>query len=359
MKKLCEEKGMKYIRLDTALDVKGSVKTGVRTMAAAQAQKMKLLYLMKILMERTDENHILTANELCDLLHSEYGIPAERKSIYNDISALQEFGLDIIQQKGRNPGYYIGSRLFELAELKLLVDAMQASKSITEKKTDELIRKLESLASHDDARQLQQQVFLYKRAKTENETIYYNVDYIHTAIYTNVQIRFQYTEWTQKKEIRLKKDGAFYVVSPWALTWDDENYYLIAYDEQAGKLKHYRVDKMQCMELLRERRLGREQFEHFDIAAFEKRTFGMFGGREEKVTFCCRDYLAGVILDRFGKDVMMIPQDEHHFRVSVPAAVSPQFFGWVAGLGDGIRILRPENVREEFLDHMKKIIDRY
>lgn len=328
-------------------------------MAAAQTQKMKLLYLMKILMERTDENHMLTANELCGILRSEYDIPAERKSIYNDISALQEFGLDVMQQKGKNPGYYIGSRLFELAELKLLVDAMQASKSITGKKTDELIQKLESLASHENARQLQQQVFLYKRAKTENETIYYNVDYIHTAIYTNVQIRFQYTEWTEKKEIRLKKDGAFYVVSPWALTWDDENYYLIAYDEQADKLKHYRVDKMQRMELLKERRLGKKQFEYFDIVAFEKRTFGMFGGREEKITLSCRNYLAGVILDRFGKDVMMIPQDERHFRVSVPVAVSPQFFGWVAGLGDGICIMRPDNVRREFMEYMHDIIDKY
>lgn len=328
-------------------------------MATAQTQKMKLLYLMKILMERTDEKHMLTANELCNILRSEYDVPAERKSIYSDISALQDFGLDVVQQKGKSPGYYIGSRLFELAELKLLVDAVQASKSITGKKTDELIQKLESLASHEDARQLQQQVFLYKRAKTENETIYYNVDYIHTAIYSNVQIRFQYTEWTEKKEIRLKKDGAFYVVSPWALTWDDENYYLIAYDEQANKLKHYRVDKMQHMELLKEKRLGKEQFEYFDIVAFEKRTFGMFGGREEKVTLCCENYLAGVILDRFGKDVMMIPQDEQHFRVSIPAAVSPQFFGWIAGLGHGIRILRPDNVRAEFKEYLHDIIDKY
>ena len=328
-------------------------------MPAAQVQKMKLLYLMKILTERTDENHPLTAAELCTILSMEYDVPAERKSVYRDIAALREFGLDIEQGTGGIPGFYMGSRLFELAELKLLVDAVQASRSITGKKTDELIQKLESLAGREDARQLQQQVFLYKRAKTENETIYYNVDYIHTAIYTNVQIRFQYTEWTRQKEIRLKRNGAWYVVSPWALTWDDENYYLIAYDEQSERLKHYRVDKMQKMELLEEKRLGKELFENFDIVAFEKRTFGMFGGREERVTMVCREYLAGVIIDRFGRDVMMVPQGGEWFRISVPVAVSPQFFGWAAGLGTGIQILRPENVRREFQEYLKGIASMY
>ena len=328
-------------------------------MPAAQIQKMKLLYLMKILTERSDEEHPLTAAELCRILTQEYDVPAERKSVYRDIAALQESGMDIEQRTDGVPGYYLGSRLFELAELKLLVDAVQASRSITGKKTDELIHKLESLASRADARQLQQQVFLYQRAKTENETVYYNVDYIHTAIYTDVQIRFQYTEWTSRKEIRVKRGGAFYVVSPWALTWDDENYYLIAYDADADLLKHYRVDKMQKMELLGEKRLGKEQFDHFDIVAFEKKTFGMFGGREETVTLLCRDFLAGVIIDRFGRDVMMVPQGDTRVRVTVPVAVSPQFFGWAAGLGTGIRILRPESVRQEFAAYIREIASLY
>lgn len=326
-------------------------------MPAAQVQKMKLLYLMKILTERTDEEHPLNAAELCRILESEYDIPAERKSVYRDIAALQEAGLDIEQKTEGAPGFYLASRLFELAELKILVDAVQASRSITGKKTDELIRKLESLASHEEARQLQQQVFLYKRAKTENETVYYNVDYIHTAIFTNVQIRFQYTEWTMQKEIRLKRNGAYYMVSPWALTWDDENYYMIAYDEQADQLRHYRVDKMRKMELLTEKRLGKELFDDFDIVAFEKRTFGMFGGREEQVTLECRDYLAGVIIDRFGSDVMMIPRKGNWFRISVPVAVSSQFFGWLAGLGKGIRIFRPDHVKKEYFSWLREILD--
>ncbi len=325
----------------------------------AQTQKMKLLYLMRILTERTDEQHMLTANDLCDILQAEYDVPAERKSIYSDIAALTEFGLDIEQQKGRSPGYYIASREFELAELKLLVDAMQASRSITAKKTDELIRKLESLAGREDARQLQQQVFLYNRPKTENETIYYNVDYIHTAIYTNVQIRFQYAEWTRDKEIRLRRDGAYYVASPWALTWDDENYYMIACEEGADELRHFRVDKMQHMELLKSKREGKELFDDFDIVAFGKRTFGMFGGREETVTLSCVNELAGVIIDRFGRDVMMIPEGEDRFHVNVAVAVSQQFFGWLAGLGSGAKITRPAPVREEFLAYLDGILQIY
>ncbi len=325
----------------------------------AQTQKMKLLYLMKILTERTDENHMLTANELCEILQTEYDVPAERKSIYSDIDALREFGLDIEQQRGKTPGYYIASRQFELAELKLLVDALQASRSITAKKKDELIKKLESLASHEDARQLQQQVFLYNRPKTENETIYYNVNDIHTAIYTNVQIRFQYTEWTRDKEIRLRRDGDFYVVSPWALTWDDENYYMIACEDDAEELRHFRVDKMQHIELLKERRVGRELFDDFDIVAFGKRTFGMFGGREEAVTLSCVNRLAGVIIDRFGRDVMMVPEGEDRFHVNVSVTVSQQFFGWLAGLGTEAWITKPAGVRDEFLKYLDGIRQVY
>ncbi len=324
---------------------------------AAQTQKMKLLYLMQILLDRTDEDHMLTAGELCDILQAEYDVSAERKSIYSDIAALQEFGLDIVQQKGKSPGYYVASREFELAELKLLVDAMQASRSITEKKTEELIRKLESLASHEEARQLQQQVFLYNRPKTKNEQIYYNVNDIHTAITTNAQIRFQYTEWTREKEIRVRRDGAYYVVSPWALTWDDENYYMIACEEDAAELRHFRVDKMQHIELLSEQRQGRELFENFDIVAFGKRIFGMFGGHEESVTFSCENTLAGVIIDRFGRDVMMIPEGDDRFRVTASVAVSPQFFGWLVGLGPGVCIIKPARVREEFLAYLEEIRD--
>ncbi len=328
----------------------------------AQTQKMKLLYLMQILYERTDERHIKTAGELCDILQAEYDVPAERKSIYTDIAALQEFGLDIMQSKGKRPGYYLAARQFELSELKLLVDAVQASRSLTAKKTDELIHKLESLASHEEARQLQGQVFVYHRPKATNETIYYNVDKIHTAIYTNVQIRFRYMEWVRGAKVpqmRPRRDGAFYVVSPWALTWDDENYYLIACEQEKEGLRHYRVDKMQQMDLLTEERQGRELYDDFDLAAFAKKTFGMFGGCDAKVTLSCTDALLGVIVDRFGTDVMLVPERKGRFHVTVTVTVSPQFYGWLAGLGDGVTLTKPDWVQKEFLAYLEGIRKRY
>ncbi len=325
---------------------------------AGQSQKLKILYLMKILLTRTDEDHLLSAKDLCDAL-SEYGIQAERKSIYADVEALQDYGLDIIQQRGKNPGYYIGERDFELAELKLLVDAVQSSKFITQKKSGELIKKLEAFTSKHKAKELQRQVFICNRSKTENEKIYYNVDDIHMAILQDVQIQFQYTEWTVKKELALKKEGAFYEVSPWALTWDDENYYLIAYEANAKQMRHYRVDKMRNVSLLKGRREGKNIFEHFDLGVFSKKTFSMFGGEEQKVSLICNNRLVGVILDRFGKDVMLIPIDKDKFRIHMAVTVSSQFFGWLAGLGKDIQLEGPKEVREQYVAYMTRIIEEY
>ena len=325
---------------------------------AVQIQKKKILCLMQILMERTDENHMLSASELCEALQ-EYGISAERKSIYSDIEALQNFGLDIVQQKGSRPGYYLASRDFELPELKLLVDAVQSSKFITTKKSEELINKLEKLTSKYEAKQLQREVFIYNRPKSGNETIYYNVDQIHAALSSDRMITFQYAEWTPQKELRLKREGALYDVSPWALTWDDENYYLIAYNEKWDAIRHYRVDKMKNLKTLDKKRLGKKQFQDFDLAEFSKKTFGMYGGDDEDVIFLCHNDVAGVIIDRFGKDVKMMPVDEEHFRVRTRIAVSSQFFGWVTGVGEKMQIAGPQWVRAEYKQYLKRIVDNY
>ena len=210
-------------------------------MAISQV-KLRMLYTMRFLLEKSDEKHTLSAADINCLLQ-EYGMSADRKTVYSDIETLREFGMDIVQVRGTNGGYYIGSREFELPELKLLVDAVQASKFISRKKSEELIQKLENLTNEYDARLLQRNVFIYNRPKTGNETIYYNVDQIHTAILENRQIAYQYAEWTVQKTLSPKRNGAVYRVSPWALTWDDENYYLIAYDEAVDVIKHYRVDK--------------------------------------------------------------------------------------------------------------------
>lgn len=256
----------------------------------------------------------------------------QKKSIYSDIEALQQYRVDIVQQKGPNSGYYVASRNFELPELKLLVDAVQSAKFITPKKSEELIRKLEALTSKYEAQQLQRDVFI-NRPKTINETIYYNVDQIHNALHSNIKIQFQYAVWTTEKKLQLKKNGAWYIVSPWALTWDDENYYLIAYDEGADCIKHYRVDKMKNISAVEEKRVGREQFNDFDPAAFAKKTFGMYGGYDETVTLLCHNSLVGVILDRFGQDVPIVPVDKEHFYAKILVAVSPQFFVWLTALG--------------------------
>lgn len=325
---------------------------------AVSSVKLRMLYIMKLLLEKTDESHVMSASDIGKEL-GKYGMSADRKTIYSDIETLNEFGIDILQAKGTNGGYYIGSREFELPELKLLVDAVQASKFISRKKSEELIRKLEGLASEYDAGQLQRNVFIYNRPKTGNETIYYNVDQIHTAILENKQIRFQYAEWTVEKKLRPKKGGALYVVSPWALTWDNENYYLIAYEETADCIKHYRVDKMRKISEAKKERVGKDIFQNFDLAEFAKKTFSMYGGRDEKVVLRCGNELIGVVLDRFGTDIMIVPEAEGYFKAYILAAVSPQFFGWVTGIGDRMQIEGPLSVRKEYKEYLTRIMERY
>ncbi len=322
-------------------------------------EKLKILYLMRILMEETDKEHVLSANELAARMDHLYNITCNRKTVYTDIEKLREFGLNIVKATGSNPGYYIAEREFELPELKLLVDAVQSSKFITTKKSEKLIKKLEKMTSQENARQLQRQVYIYNRAKTDNETIYANVDALHTAIYLNRQICFKYCEWTVGKKLVRRKNGGDYIVSPWSLTWDDENYYLVAYEESSDKIKHYRVDKMQNIRIREEMRLGRELARGFDLAVFAKKTFGMYGGRDASVTLNCDNSLIGVVIDRFGKDVMVVPRKDGRFAAHVDVVLSPQFFGWVTGIGDKMYIEGPEPVREEYKEFLNKVLGNY
>lgn len=327
-------------------------------MSKSYNQKLKIMYLAKILLEESDEQHPLSTPMLIASL-KQYGIEAERKSIYADMDALIDFGMDILRLEGRGGGYYIGSRQFELAELKLLVDLVQASKFITGKKSGELIEKLETLTSYANAGKLQRQVVVANRNKAVNEHIYYSVDEIYAAMNADAKIRFQYFSWTPEKKMELRKDGAYYEVSPWFLTWEDENYYLIAYDHQAMVMKHYRVDKMVNLTAVHEPRMGKEAAEKFDIAAYSKKTFGMFAGEEQTVVLSCKKELTGVLIDRFGTDVAMREESDGSVRVRVDVAVSPQFFGWLAGLGAGIKILSPENVQKKYADWLREILSAY
>lgn len=321
-------------------------------------QKIKILYLMQAFLERTDKEHPMTMKDLQAYL-ANAGISAERKTVYDDIENLRVFGLDIVNRREKPSGFYLAHREFELAELKLLVDAVQSSKFITSGKSRQLIRKLEGLASVHQARELQRQVWVENRVKSMNESIYHNIDQIHQAISSDRQICFQYCEWTLSKQLSLKRNGERYRISPWKMIWKDENYYLIGLDEKSGIVKHYRVDKMLKISLEAEARNGREFFESFDEARFAAGTFGMFGGREEAVGLKFENRLVGVVIDHFGQSTMIIGKDENHFSIKVRVNVSGQFFGWLAGLGAGVEITSPENVRCEYRDYLKKALAHY
>lgn len=327
-------------------------------MPKSENQKLKLLYLMKILLERTDEEHLMTVPDMISALE-QYDITAERKSIYDDLEALRRFGVDIACRKSKTTGYFVAGRTFELPELKLLADAVAASKFITEKKSAELIKKIESLASTHEARQLQRQVYVIGRVKTMNEKIYYNVDTIHQSIASNRQICFQYFEYTVDKVKRYRHDGEKYCASPYALSWDDENYYMIAYYEKYGNLSHFRVDKMEHIEVLEQKRLEPGDKKSFNPAQYAKKVFGMFGGEETRIQLQFDNSLIGVVLDRFGTDIPIIKAGDGRFIIHADALVSPTLLGWLFSFGDKVKILSPESLAEKLRQKAAECLSGY
>lgn len=324
-------------------------------MAKSPNQKLKLLYLVDILERKTDENHPMTAAALIEEL-AKVEISAERKSIYDDIQQLMDYGYDIVHNKARvGGGYYMASKRFELAELKVLVDSVQASRFLSAKKTRELIDKLEKLCSIHEEKQLKRQVYVLNRIKTDNESIFYNVDYIHDAVHRNKQISFQYYEWSTSKEMKLRRDGARYIVSPLALVWDDENYYLVAYEEGRG-IRHYRVDKMKAIEVLDDNRLEESGYREFDPAVYSNKVFGMYGGDLAAVTLSFPENLTGVMLDRFGKEVSL-KKESDKFTIRTDVVISDHFFGWLAGLGKDVRIVSPDDIRQQYKQYLSDILE--
>ena len=324
-------------------------------MAKSQKQKLKILYILDAL-KKTDEKHILTVSQIIEHL-SLNGITAERKSVYADLEALESYGYDIIRTKGRNSGVFLGQREFELPEIKLLVDAVQSSKFITEKKSAKLIEKLAALAGGGDQTViLKRQVLGQSRVKAQNESLYQSIDKIHSAIDANRMIRFAYFSYTVE-DGRIKKvyrqDGKKYLVSPWALNWDDEFYYLLAHDEKSNIIKHFRVDKMTDITLTRRERKGKVLFGVAGISGYTKSTFSMFGGEEENVRISCDNRLIGVVIDRYGPDVPILKESDERFIFTAKAKISPQFFAWVFSFGSGMEIVYPERVAEE----MRKILE--
>lgn len=325
-------------------------------MPRMEKQKLKLLYVLQILERSTDENHPMNMQTLIERL-SESGINAERKSIYNDVAMLQEFGFDICYSKSSlNNGYFLGTRDFELPELNLLVDAVQASRYITSAKSRTLISKIEKLCSDNEAKELRKQVYVRNRIKTDNESIYYDVDMIHRAMRENCRIAFQYMEWNFDKKLVPRRGGKIYDVSPWALTCSDDNYYMVSYDGQADMIKHFRVDKMGRMKVLEDcMREGGSQFEKFDIAKYTNHVFGMYGGQEQEITLSFPNDMIGIAIDRFGRDVTIMRIERERFHLCTEIAVSHQFYGWLAGIGPEVRIIAPAEVRTGYYDYLTSI----
>ena len=328
-------------------------------MARSAYQKLTPLYIMNYQLQNSDEDHLVSMSQLIEHLAA-HGIPSERKSVYDDIEALRVFGLDIVQGgSGKNAGYYIANRSFELPELKLLVDSVQSSKFITHKKTATLIKKIETLASIHEAQLLNRQVYVKNRIKTMNESIYYNIDAIQSGISQNKKIQFKYFEYTVQKTRHYRKDGAFYVVSPFAMPWDDENYYLVAFDSQARIIKHYRVDKMTEISSSEEDRDGLDAYQALDMAVYARKVFGMFSGEEESVQLRFENHLVGAVLDRLGQEVFIIADGDDHFTVRADVVVSPQFFAWVTGFGAAAQIIGPDDVVEKMRQHINSVATLY
>jgi len=324
-------------------------------MARSENQKLKLLYIKELMEEQTDEQHVISTQQIIEYLAA-HDIKAERKSLYNDIACLQEFGMDILQKTGRNGGYYLASRDFELPELKLLVDAVQSSRFLTTKKSMQLIEKLSRMVSVHAAGSLKRQVVVSGRVKTMNESIYYNVDRLHDAIAQNQQIRFHYTEWGLDGQ-RHNRPG-IYIASPYHLIWDDENYYLVAHSQRHG-ITHYRVDKMADIEPTGEKRYMAPEARELNSASYGKNIFGMFGGETTTVRMRFHRSLTGVVIDRFGRDTMLIPDGPEHFVFSMDIAVSPLFLGWLAGFGERAKILSPQRVIDQYLTLCEPSIRQY
>lgn len=326
-------------------------------MPRSEKQKQKLIRLLEIFIRETDENVGITMSEIIEKL-SAYGINAERKSIYDDLMTLAELGFDVITLPTRPPKYTLATRPFDFAELKMLVDAVESSKFITQEKSKLLIEKLRHFAGKKRSGELRRSVYVEDRIKTENDYSVENLDLLYRAINENKIVTFLYFDYTGEKKRYFRHDGMRYRVSPEAMVLSDNNYYLVAFDEEAEKAKHFRVDKMCDIILTDEKRNSLVTNERFNPAEYSKKHFGMYGGNEELVTLECAEHLAGVIIDRFGKDSTFF-KTPFGFKVSLRVIPSPNFYGWVLGFGKQMRITSPEWVRDELVQRLREITESY
>lgn len=327
---------------------------GEKRKGRSQNQRLKLFYLLDYLLEETDETHTKKVQEIIEHFENYYKIPVEQKTVCSDLHLLDEYGYET-QYDGRTRGWRIIGREFETQELQLLIDSVQASRFITQKKAKELTDKLKAKASRFDRVLLERRCYVPNRVRSMNDKIFYSLDDLHIAIANDWQITFRYFYFTPKKERAYYKKT--YSASPYALLWSDNNYYLLAYE--SGKMKHFRVDKMDGIDIVHTKREGKEVFKDMKLSERSLRMFSMFSGKVQKVKIRFSNHLTNVVIDRFGKDITMIPEDEKHFTIHTDIEVSPQFFGWLCGLGRGVRILAPAEVVEEMGNYVKGIAEMY
>lgn len=315
--------------------------------------KSRILYILKLLEEYTDELHPMSITDIAEYLDKQE-IKAHRRTIMTDIESLKEFGIDIITIKSTQNKYFIGNRNFELPEVKLLIDAVESSKLITQKKSNELIRKLTALASRNQANELNRHIYVDDRVKPENEEVYYTVDSIHTAINSSKQIEFKYYQYTGRKEKIFKNDGYVYSLSPYALIWSEDHYYIIGYSKKHGKISKFRVDRMAQTKIIAVDSTPRPV--NFDVAEYAKSVFEMFDGETRTVELKCTNNLMDVIVDRFGESVNTIELGSNCFKAIVDISISPTFYGWVFGFGNKMSILAPIDVKNEYMAMAKGIV---
>ena len=327
---------------------------GEKGKGRSQNQRLKLFYLLDYLLEQTDETHTVKVQEIIEHFENYYKIPVEQKTVCSDLHLLDEYGYET-QYDGRTRGWRIIVREFDTQELQLLIDSVQASRFITQKKAKELTDKLKAKASRFDRVLLERRCYVPNRVRSMNDKIFYSLDDLHIAIANDWQITFRYFYFTPKKERAYYKKT--YSASPYALLWSDNNYYLLAYE--SGKMKHFRVDKMDGIDIVRTKREGKEVFKDMKLNERSLRMFSMFSGKVQKVKIRFSNHLANVVIDRFGRDIVMIPDDEKHFTIHTDIEVSPQFFGWICGLGKAVRILAPAEVVEEMGNYVKGIAEMY
>ena len=312
-------------------------------MPKSDNQKLKIFYILNYLERNSNEKNPVRASDLIAMLDRNYNIRCDRKTVYSDIAALQQYGVDIVSLPGKNGGYYIASRNFELPELKLLIDAVQSSRYLTEKKSRELIEKLCSQCNEQDAKLMRRTVLVSGRVKSMNETIYYNVDAIQEAIAQNKQITFRYFDWDfgGKRKYREKE----YLASPYGLCQDHENCYLLAYSSRYG-ITSYRVDRMTDIQLTQDNRIPCPELTGKALHDHANRLFQMYSGDALDVKMRFHKSLLNVVIDRFGKDTMLIPDGEEYFNFTVKVAISPMFLSWVIGFGAKAKILYPQSVAD-------------